>query len=73
VSNGGNSDLIDKNPRRDVDLWFNNAFGDASQLCIYRAPGGGAATVNSSGWLAGPAVGCKGWSLTLIWGGCEDL
>ncbi len=33
--NGGTSDLIDNNPSCDGDLWFNNAFGDASQTCIH--------------------------------------
>jgi hypothetical protein len=33
AGNGGTSDLIDNNPSCDGDLWFNNAFGDASQTC----------------------------------------
>jgi len=33
--NGGTADLIDNNPSCDGDLWFNNAFGDASQTCIH--------------------------------------
>jgi hypothetical protein len=33
--NGGTSDLIDNNPSCDGNLWFNNAFGDASQTCIH--------------------------------------
>jgi parallel beta-helix repeat protein len=33
--NGGTSDLIDNNPGCDGNLWFNNAFGDASQSCIH--------------------------------------
>ena len=35
AGNGGTSDLIDNNPGCDGDLWFNNAFGDASQSCIH--------------------------------------
>jgi len=33
--NGGTSDLIDDNPSCDGNLWFNNAFGSASQSCIH--------------------------------------
>ena len=33
--NGGTADLIDNNPSCDGDLWFNNAFGGASQSCIH--------------------------------------
>ncbi|MFZ0677931.1 right-handed parallel beta-helix repeat-containing protein [Candidatus Binatus sp.] len=35
AGNGGTADLIDNNPGCDGDLWFNNAFGDASQSCIH--------------------------------------
>lgn len=35
AGNGGTSDLIDNNPGCDGNLWFNNAFGDASQSCIH--------------------------------------
>ena len=35
AGNGGTSDLIDNNPSCDGNLWFNNAFGDASQTCIH--------------------------------------
>ena len=35
AGNGGQFDLIDNNPNCDGDLWFNNAFGDASQSCIH--------------------------------------
>jgi len=35
AGNGGTADLIDNNPSCDGDLWFNNAFGDASQTCIH--------------------------------------
>src|SRR6202046_4335104 len=35
AGNGGPSDLIDNNPGCDGNLWFNNAFGDASQTCIH--------------------------------------
>ncbi|HWJ41182.1 MAG TPA: hypothetical protein VNT29_08615, partial [Candidatus Limnocylindrales bacterium] len=33
--NGGTADLIDNNPNCDGNLWFNNAFGSASQTCIH--------------------------------------
>lgn len=35
AGNGGTSDLIDNNPGCDGNLWFNNAFSDASQSCIH--------------------------------------
>ena len=35
AGNGGTSDLIDNNPGCDGNLWFNNAFGGASQTCIH--------------------------------------
>ena len=35
AGNGGTSDLIDNNPGCDGNLWFNNAFGNASQTCIH--------------------------------------
>lgn len=33
--NGGSADLIDNNSNCDGNLWFNNAFGNASQSCIH--------------------------------------
>lgn len=35
AGNGGSFDLIDNNANCDGNLWFNNAFGDASQSCIH--------------------------------------
>lgn len=35
AGNGGSFDLIDNNANCDGNLWFNNAFGNASQSCIH--------------------------------------
>ena len=35
AGNGGSFDMIDNNANCDGNLWFNNAFGNASQTCIH--------------------------------------